>query len=332
MKSKKSEKPVTSKPKKRKDAVIFEKILDYGKKIIKEEYQFISDLSYYRDMEQKFGEENLTLIMESWQKLTFELTTIEMFGFDVNEFLMEINSYNRIPKKKKLLANQQEVIQNILLEIDRLLVFINYAQRMNFPNEIVLININEAISKIKNFKLKDICLYLKKMSESTNDLVQFLTELNEEFQIYLNRITYNLDTFSDNSRNAIIINDKIIWNGSLEQLIQLFKKLCEGGFLPVYTEEEILLHFVNDKLQPFIDSNVDNNLLIFHWKGRDVEFSDLIQLLTERKFIPSSKKFHLMKDHFLNEFGNSFKNLPQKQNKRSFQDKNYLISSIISEL
>ncbi|MBL1121403.1 MAG: hypothetical protein D8M26_00775 [Ignavibacteriae bacterium] len=107
-------------------------------------------------------------------------------------------------------------------------------------------------------------------------------------------------------------NGRMIWKAGEEKLLRLHAELHKEELTPEYKRDEILNHYVNEKLHRF--NFVNFPMEPFSWFESDSAFSILVSELAERGAIPKENKFKTYGGHFLNNKGKDFKNLSQKKN------------------
>jgi hypothetical protein len=124
----------------------------------------------------------------------------------------------------------------------------------------------------------------------------------------------------------------IQWLGNKLQLTKLFELLSIDGFIPKYSKNEILIHFVNDKGEPFVNkSNKETKAL--HWEKTDGIFLQLVNLLVDKKLIPKYKKYLIFLSHFNNNEFEEFKNPAQSHHfKKTFLNPDKQIEEIVSQV
>lgn len=126
-------------------------------------------------------------------------------------------------------------------------------------------------------------------------------------------------------------NNKIIWKAGKESLIEIFDVLRENEFMPKYKRNELLIHFCNEKHKSFC--NAQGEITPLSWKDSDCTFAIFVDELAKRGAINDNNKFKIFNEHFVNQQGNTFKNLAQK---RSFTDNTTntgeLIRKILKEI
>jgi len=125
---------------------------------------------------------------------------------------------------------------------------------------------------------------------------------------------------------------KIVWRGSEKQLIDLFFLLSQALLMKDYKEDEIVAHFVNDRLEDYkLQEKIKYSNLV--WLGTDQSFAQLIDMLASNDLIASKNKYNNFTAHFLNKEWKEFKWLPQKNNfGKSYSTPNEQIVKAIEEI
>ncbi|MCL5028007.1 MAG: hypothetical protein M1480_03200 [Bacteroidetes bacterium] len=135
--------------------------------------------------------------------------------------------------------------------------------------------------------------------------------------------------------NSVIKNEpihNIIWLSSEVKLIDLFFDLNNSKLMPKYSDDEVLSHFVNDRMEKF-ESLTKLNDQKLKWLGTDEEFSYFINELIKTGIIKVSNKYKSFTFHFLNREGQIFKNLSQKYNNlKNFGSQNPFIAEAIKKI
>ena len=105
---------------------------------------------------------------------------------------------------------------------------------------------------------------------------------------------------------------KIVWKKGISKLLKIFHALYVKGFLPLYTKEEILIHFI---IEGHNQDNLSTRELIpFQWLKSDSSYAIFINELSVRGCTCKRRKYKLCSDHFVDKYGNRFKYLAQKKN------------------
>jgi hypothetical protein len=98
-----------------------------------------------------------------------------------------------------------------------------------------------------------------------------------------------------------------------------------------YLDEEIFVHFTDEKGKLFIKSNKLPES--FCWLGSDNTFSILLYELGEREVILREEKYKVVAKHFLNRERKAFKLLPQKKHyTQNYTKTGNLIKSILDSI
>ena len=169
---------------------------------------------------------------------------------------------------------------------------------------------NEVIKEILNLIEEKICLPYNSFLLKADELKKH-HENNIELELKLYQIRQNKNVNNLKGKN----NNRIIWRVNEDKLITLFSTLYKEQLLPEYKKEEVLHHFVDERLRRFnfLDTPLDH----FTWLESDSAFAVLVNELARRGAIIEKEKFKNFANHFLNNKGNKFKSLSQK---RSYTD------------
>lgn len=154
----------------------------------------------------------------------------------------------------------------------------------------------------------------EKICSSYNDFIIQADDLKKHYE---GAIELQVKTFymRQNEKTRVTkksTNGRIIWRAGEEKLLRLYKEMNKSELIPEYSKDEILNHFVNERLLRF--NFINEPLEPFSWQGSDAEFSILISELAVRGAIPKENKFKVCGEHFLNNNGKQFKSLAQKKN------------------
>lgn len=127
-------------------------------------------------------------------------------------------------------------------------------------------------------------------------------------------------------------SNKITWLGSETQLIDLFFLLSQAKLMSDYSEDEIVVHFVNDRLEKFkLQERVDYQKL--KWLGNDEDFPELINKLVSEGFTTKHNKYKVFSRHFLNKNGKEFLWLSQKNHYgKTYASPNPLIDDAVRKI
>lgn len=102
--------------------------------------------------------------------------------------------------------------------------------------------------------------------------------------------------------------------------------------MPDYSEDEIVVHFVNDRLEKFKPLEKVNYQKL-KWLGNDEDFPELINKLVYERLTTNYKKYQAFTRHFLNKESREFKWLSQKNHYgKTYAAPNPLIAEAIRKI
>lgn len=231
------------------------------------------------------------------------------------------NSFNEIMKDMVGQRAIKDCLQILFVKQPEGFYYIKSMINLNNVND----DSKKQSDKISRYKIILIIAIILK------DLGILITFLNNEIAYFEKRLSLEDDGHKSESSQdekkpkekpeprktkAVNKNDQnfnIIWLGNEAQLIDLFMDLNKATLFPNYEEDEILSHFVSERMKRF-ESLVNFNDQLLHWLGTDEEFAYFINELTRAGFVNVSNKYKAFSSHFLNREGKPFKNLAQKFN------------------
>ena len=273
--------------------------------------------------------------------------------------IVELNSYNTSREKLIYLTDKKNIYTRIKEDFDAfdassydLKGTYLYRLSHNCPELVFFIEfLSNILSRNKSDKKSKLNLYnLKRQIELRSDefkiILDFISSQIEYLEKRLSLESSEVsaavsDSPASNNKVETIessnsikekTNSKIIWLASETQLIDLFYDLANAKLLSNYSDDEVLSHFVNDRLEKFesLKKYCSSKL---NWLGTDVDFASFINKLVEAGFVKTSNKYKAFCQHFLNNNGKEFKNLPQKfQNSKNFDNPNPQINEIIQKI
>ncbi len=127
-------------------------------------------------------------------------------------------------------------------------------------------------------------------------------------------------------------SNRITWLGTETQLIDLFFLLSQAKLMPDYSEDEVVVHFVNARLEKFKPQEKVNYQML-KWLGTDEDFPELINKLVDEGFTTNHKKYKSFTQHFLNKEGKEFLWLSQKNHYgKTYAAPNPLIDDAIRKI
>lgn len=253
----------------------------------------------------------LKINLEEIERIETRIEFISQRIVEANQFILEI---------RQALADAK--IEGILISTDQP----KYQQLFNelLANDIELRN---AIAK------GNICLVSKKLCESTVIFIEQAKILMKHYarslkiQVQAKAIRESIAT----AERLFPAIQSIIWKESESNLLKLFRVLHSNEVMPSYTRVEILTHFTNAKLKPFI--NEQKTITRFIWQDSDSNFAVFVNELANLGVINDENKYKNVSAHFLNRNGELMKNLAQKKNYKDLSlDAGSLIREILSFL
>ena len=170
--------------------------------------------------------------------------------------------------------------------------------------------------KVKREATREIMkLCAQKLCDEFNNYLERVEVLLAHYQTKLDAIVKSSEYLThevNNSPTNRIRIGVIIWKLGKEKLLNLFTQLQLNEIVPKYSKEEILIHFVDEKQNPFM--LIFGNPKAYSWLDSDSAFAVFVDELSKRGAIEDENKYKVFARHFLNKKGNSFKDLPQKRN------------------
>lgn len=171
-----------------------------------------------------------------------------------------------------------------------------------------------------------------------------LCERNEHFLLRAKSLKDNLQTKFDlqvksqsiqsigqESQELADKRERIVWFLGKDKLLEMFTSLNENEIIPKYSREEILVHFSDEKQNPF--QRGFNHHPKIQWRDSDSSFSIFVDELARRGAIDEKRKYQIFEKHFKNSEGKAFKNLPQKKNyTKNFTQSGNLIVTILDSI
>lgn len=125
--------------------------------------------------------------------------------------------------------------------------------------------------------------------------------------------------------------ERIIWYSGKDKLLEMFDSLNKNEIIPKYSKEEILIHFSDEKQNPFCRGF--DYFKKIRWHDSDSRFSIFVDELAKRGAIDDENKYKIFEKHFLNRKGKPFKDLAQKKNyTKNFTQAGNLIERILDSI
>lgn len=239
------------------------------------------------------------------------------------------NTEERIEHLSQMILEGNLFIMSMEQAIDTLTIE-ELAVRTNQPNiQIVLNNLLKEDNIIRNQIIKEkIYLLNDKICCEAKAYVRHAHYLLEH---YLRTFEISVKLKSLKGVGITSEPQKIMWNASKEKLIFFFELLFKSKMTPNYKPEEILNHFVDNKLRIFSEKELQFENLV--WIDSDCRFSILVNELAKGKYINDEDKFVNFSRHFMNKKGKRFRNLAQMRNYTDMTNKSGdLIREIIIKL
>ena len=211
-----------------------------------------------------------------------------------------LNCRNELAYRKKHL-NKLCLAQIIFNNADNELA--DLVNKFLKDNPINLVLKNKILSMICN-KLLEPFNYFLEQAISLLEYYKTLRDLETQSIGVTNKL------FANKKNNTV--QNRIVWKAGVSKLLKIFAVLNKHGYLPAYSKEEILTHFV---IEGYEHVNVSiGKTGCFQWLGSDCSFSIFIDELSKRKCINNRRKYRMFCTHFVNRHGERFQYLAQKKN------------------
>jgi hypothetical protein len=133
--------------------------------------------------------------------------------------------------------------------------------------------------------------------------------LQTKFDLQVKRLS--VQQKNENMKESDDLYSRIVWYPGKEKLLAMFGGLHKYEILPEYSNEEILLHFCDEKLNPYSQGLRYSRK--FLWRNSDSGFAVFVNELAKRKAIDEEDKFKRFPEHFSNRKGKPFRDLAQKK-------------------
>lgn len=131
-----------------------------------------------------------------------------------------------------------------------------------------------------------------------------------KFDLQIKSISFH--SYDEEMKNNGNGKERIVWYLGKDKLLEMFVYLNKNEILPKYSTEEILVHFSDEKQNPFCRGF--NHFRKIQWHDSDSSFSIFVDELAKRGAINDGNKYKIFEKHFKNKVGKTFKYLPQKKN------------------
>ena len=156
-----------------------------------------------------------------------------------------------------------------------------------------------------------ITVLTEKLIDPYNEFLEQAQQLLDYYQTIANiQLKNNGEGLRLNK--TISMNKKIIWKAGKDVLLKVFEALRKNEIFPDYKNNEILVHFSDEKHKCFCKAN--GKLTPLAWNDSDSTFAIFVDELAKRGAINDKNKFKIFSEHFVNQQGNHFKDLAQKRN------------------
>lgn len=227
---------------------------------------------------------------------------------------LELESYEFIEDKIERLSTEILHCRNSLTDLKSNLQNLSISQIIfDSEDEMVTKIINDVLKeqRLDTILMKEIlCLISDKLCAPKNYFLEKAISLREYFKAIgdvkpKQKEIVNREKFN-NAPN------RIIWKKGIKKLLKIFHLLYVKGFLPPYTKEEILIHFIIEGQNQ--DCKTTSDLIPFQWLKSDSSFAIFVFEIAERECISKRLKYKLCSDHFVDKYGNHFQYLAQKKN------------------
>lgn len=192
---------------------------------------------------------------------------------------------------------------------------INITTKNGYINKIINGALKEDIQFKNDINKEIINILEEKLCEPYDEYLTKADELKKHYQEAIElqiKAQHLRGDKRDLQRDAGKNENKIIWRSGKEKLLRTFKVLTDNELLPVYNNDEILIHFIDERRSRFNFAKMP--AIPFSWLDSDSTFSVFVNELAKRKDIIGSNKFKTFAEHFVNKNGERFKNLAQKRN------------------
>lgn len=237
----------------------------------------------------------------------------------IDELEKKIDKIEQIVDKVEFISTEilrcKKAIQEVKCEVEDFPtteIVLTTKTKRNKNSFIELLNIDNKVKHNAIKVIKEICT-----NNICNKYVEFLERAESHLQHYKTiietRFAWNeyadVERSTNKQDNSV---ERIIWRKGISELLELFEKLYENEIVPKYSKKEILLHFVDEKQNPFCKET--GMLNKFCWLDTDSSFSIFVDELAKRGAIYDEDKYKIFTKHFVNKKGQPFKYLAQKRN------------------
>lgn len=258
--------------------------------------------------------------------------------FFITELEKQLDGIELLEAKIEFISDEilrcEKVIQDLQTNVESLDPNeIMFAIKQNGCHHSILELLNKD-NEIRNAVTKKILRTCKEKLRERN--IHFLERAeslmkNLQTKFDLQNKRFSIVPINNGSKVTVDKNERIVWCFGKNKLLEMFEYLNKNEMLPMYAKEEILVHFCDEKQNPFYHGF--NYFEKFHWRDSDSSFSIFVDELARRGAIDDKKKYQIFEKHFKNRDGKSFKNLPQKKNyTRNFTKSGNLIITILDSI
>lgn len=258
--------------------------------------------------------------------------------FSIDEFEKKIDEIEQVVDKVEFISTEilrcKKAIQYIKCEVEDFPtteIILTTKTKRNKNTFIELLNTDSKVRYNAMKEIKETCT-----NNICHKFEEFLERAESNLQHYkiIIETRYAWNEFADvesSTKTQDNSVERIVWRKGISELLELFKKLYENEIIPKYSQKEILLHFVDEKQNPFCKGIGQLNK--FCWLDTDSSFSIFVDELAKKGAIDNDNKYKIFEKHFINKSGKTFQYLPQKKNyTRSFTNSGNLITSIIDSI
>lgn len=244
--------------------------------------------------------------------LLLDLRNLFLKKMEENVYLLEIKenfNFNSLkeecPDHYSNLLNSNATEYNISLIIEKFPMYYNFI--LNFtPNEITIEHFKEIYSELMDL-----------LRQAINKLIQARKQVRNYAEQGITIIEKN-----------IFVPKKIIWNGTLEELENLFNNLADHGYVNVESIKNLQSHFsISDVVKP------EKSFNKIVWLGSDIELGVFMDKLKEDKLVKFYKN-HInvaIREHFEDEVGKVYTNISQsRSNARETETKHTEFINLIN--
>lgn len=258
--------------------------------------------------------------------------------FSIAELEKQLEGIELLENKIEFVSDEilkcEKVIQDLQSNVESLDPHeLKFAIKQNSCHHSILELLNRD-SEIRNAVTKKILKTCKeKLCERNIHFLDRAKSLKENLQTKFDLQIKSLSIVPINNEAKVNASksDRIVWYVGKDKLLEMVDCLQKNELLSKHSKEDILVHFCDDKRNPFYRGF--NYFKKLHWRDSDSSFSIFVDELARRGAIDDKKKYQIFEKHFENCEGKSFKNLPQKKNyTKNFTQSGNLIVTILDSI